>query len=159
MFILFVSGLAAQSSEINHLYNSCRGEKDVISLYIPGFLCRLGAALGDMDDAERELLYSIKSIRLLVSENKELNEHINFVKEINCKKHGSGYVSLIEVHDSGEDVLILGKERNGYVSELLIVIGGNDNVLIYIKGRMNKDLLDALYDVTGIEECLYMKEI
>lgn len=158
MFILFASGLAAQS-DIDYLFDSYRGEEDVISLYIPGFLCRLGATLGDLDDAERELLYSIKSVRLLVSENKELNEHVNFVKEINCTKYRSGWVSLLEVHDSGEDVIILGREKNGYVSDLLIVVGGDDNALICIKGRMNRDLLDALYKVTGIEECQYMKEI
>lgn len=106
MFVLSISGLAAQSSEIDHLYNSCRGEEDVISLYIPGFLCRMGAALGGLDD-----------------------------------------------------VLILGREKEGFVSDLLIVVGGDENALISIKGRMNKDLLDALYEVTGIEECLYAKEI
>jgi hypothetical protein len=34
------AGLAAQS-EIDHLFNSYRGEEGVISLYIPGFLCRM----------------------------------------------------------------------------------------------------------------------
>jgi hypothetical protein len=158
VFILFVSGLAAQSN-IEYLFNSYRGEEDVISLYIPGFLCRLGAVLGDLDDAERELLYSIKSVRLLVSENRELNTRVNFVKEINCTKHRSGWVSMLEVHDSGEDVMILCRKKHGYVSDLLIVVGGEDNALICIKGRMNKDLLDALYKVTGIEECKHMKEI
>jgi len=158
VFILFVSGLAAQS-EIDHLFNSYRGEEDVISLYIPGFLCRLGATLGDLDDAERELLYSIKSVRLLVSENEELNKHVNFVKEFSCGKQRSDYVLLLKVHDSGDDVLILGREKEGFVSDLFIVVGGDDNAVICIKGRMNKNLLDALYEVTGIEECLYAKEI
>jgi hypothetical protein len=157
-FLLIVSGLAAQS-EIDHLFNSYRGEDDVISLYIPGFLCRMGATLGDLDDAERELLNSIKSVRLLVSENEELNQHVNFVKEISSRKHRSDYVSLLEVHDSGDDVLILGREKEGYISDLFIVIGGDDNAVICIKGRMDKNLLDALYEVTGIEECLYAKEM
>jgi len=159
LFVLMVSGIKAQSSEIDHLYNSCRGEEDVISLYIPGFLCRMGAALGDMDDAERELLYSIKSIRILVSENHELNKHVNFVKEITNGKHRSDYVLLLEVHDSEEDVLILGREKEGFVSDLLIVVGGDENAMISIKGRMDKDLMDSLYEVTGFEECLYVKEI
>lgn len=159
MFVLFVSGLAAQSYEINHLYNSCRGEDDVISLYIPGFLCRMGATLGDLEDAERELLYSIKSVRILVSENRELNRHINFAEEISCRKYNSDYVILLEVHDSGDDVLILGREKAGFISELIIVVGGDENAMICIKGRMNKDLLDALYEVTGIEECLYTRKI
>jgi hypothetical protein len=158
VFILLVSGLAAQS-EIDHLFNSYRGEEGVISLYIPGFICRMGATLGDLDDAERELLYSIKSVRLLVSDNEELNRHVNFAKEFNCRKHRSDYVLLLEVHDSGDDVLILGREKDGFVSDLFIVVGGDDNAVICIKGRMDKNLLDALYEVTGIEECLYAKEI
>jgi hypothetical protein len=158
-FILIASGLAAQSSEIDHLFNTYRGEDEVISLYIPGFLCRMGAALGDLDEPERELLYSIKSIRILVSENESLNRHINFAKEIRNRRHISDYNMLLEVHDSGDDVLIMGKERNGLVSDLLIVVGGNDNVVVCIKGRMDRDLLDALYEVTGVEECRYTKEM
>jgi hypothetical protein len=158
-FILIASGLSAQSPDIDHLFNSYRGEEDVISLYIPGFLCRMGAALGDLDNPERELLNSIKSIRLLVSENDELNRHVNFAKEINYRGQRSDYKCLLEVHDSGDDVIIMGKEKNGLFSELLIIVGGDDNVIICIKGRMDRDLLDALYEVTGVEECRYTKEI
>ena len=159
VFILFASGLVAQSPDIDHLFNTYRGEEEVISLYIPGFLCRMGATLGDLDEPERDLLYSIKSIRILVSDNEDLNRHVTFVKEISYDKHTSGYNTLLEVHDSGADVLIMGKEKNGHVSDLLIIVGGEDNAVICIKGRMDKDLLDALYEVTGIEECHYTKEI
>jgi Domain of unknown function (DUF4252) len=159
VFILFVSGFVAQSQSIDHLFNTYGGEKDVVSLYIPGFLCRIGAALGDLDEPERELLNSIRSVRILVSDNDELNRHVNFVREINYRGHRSDYSCLLEVHDSGNDVVIMGKERNGQVSELLIVVGGDDNAVICIKGRMDKDLLDALYEVTGVDECRYTKEI
>jgi hypothetical protein len=158
-FILIASGLAAQSSDINNLFNIYRGEEEVISLYIPGFLCRMGAVLGDLDEPERELLYSIKSIRILVSDNEVLNNHVNFVKMINYSTHSPDYNLLLEVHDSGNDVLIMGKEKRGIFSDLMIVVGGDDNAVICIKGRMNRDLLDALYEVTGIEECHYTKEI
>jgi len=154
-----MSGLYAQSSDINRLFVSYRGEEDVLSLYIPGFLCRLGAAIGDMDDAERELLYSISSIRILVSENPELNRRVNFVREIDFKKLNDDYVVLLTVHESDEDVVIFGRESNGYIRDLIIAVGGDENVLICIKGRMNTDLLGILHEVTGIEECRYMKEI
>jgi hypothetical protein len=158
-FVLIASGLSAQSADINHLFSSYSGEKDVVSLYIPGFLCRIGAAIGDLDAPERDLLNSIRSVRILVSDNEELNHHVNFAKEVNYRNHKSDYQLLLEVHDSDNDVLIMGKERNGLVSELLIVVGGHDNAVICIKGRMDKDLLDALYEVTGFEECRYAKEI
>ncbi len=159
LLILCISGLAAQSPDINRLFTSYRGETDVVSLYVPGFLCRLGAAMGDIDDMERELLYSIRSIRILVSENPELNRHVNFVEEINPGRLGDNYVLLLTVHESDEDVLILGRENNGYIRDLIIAVGGDENVLICIKGRMNTDLLDILYEVTGIQNCRYTKEI
>jgi len=159
VLILCVSGLGAQSSDINRLFASYRGEEDVLSLYIPGFLCRLGAAIGDMEDAERELLYSISSIRILVSENTQLNRHVNFVREINLEKLNGDYVILLTVHDSDEDVVILGRRNNGYIRDLIIAVGGNENVLVCIKGRMNADLLGILYEITGIEECRYTKDV
>jgi hypothetical protein len=159
LLILCISGLAAQPPAVNRLFASYHGETDVMSLYIPGFLCRLGAALGDMDDAERELLYSIRSIRILVSENPELNQHVNFVEEINSRRLGDDYVLLLTVHESDEDVLILGRENNGHIRDLIIAVGGDENVLVYIKGRMDTDLLGILYEVTGIEECHHTKDI
>jgi hypothetical protein len=158
-FVMFAAGLSAQPADINHLFSSYSGEEDVISLYIPGFLCRLGAVIGDLDAPERDLLNSIRSVRILVSENEELNHHVNFVKEVDYRNYRSDYKLMLEVHDSGDDVIIMGKERNGLVSELLILVGGDDNAVICIKGRMDKDLLDALYEVTGVEECRYAKEI
>ena len=159
ILILCVSGITAQTSGINRLFASYRGEEGVLSLYIPGFLCRLGAAIGDVEDAERELLYSISSIRILVSENPELNRQVNFVKEINPGKFDDDYVLLLTVHKEDEDVIILGRENNGYIRDLIIAVGGNENVLVCIRGRMNTDLLDILHEVTGIEECRYTKDI
>ncbi|KPK85920.1 MAG: hypothetical protein AMS27_06300 [Bacteroides sp. SM23_62_1] len=159
LLALTVTGLFAQKPDINRLFVSCRGEEDVISIYIPGFLCRLGASLGDLEDAERELLCSISSIRILVSENPELNRKINFAKEIHKGKPEDDYRILLTVHESDQDVVILGRENKGYIRDLIIAVGGDENVLVCIKGRVGSDLLDALYGVTGIEECKYMREI
>lgn len=159
VLVLCMSGLYAQSSDINRLFVSYHGEEDVLSLYIPGFLCRLGAAIGDTDDAERELLNSISSIRIMVCENPELNRHVNFVREINQEKLNDDYVMLLTVHESDGDVVILGRKNNGYIRDLVIAVGGGENVLICIKGRMNADLLGILYEATGLEECRYTKEI
>jgi hypothetical protein len=159
VLVLCMSGLYAQTSDINRLFASYRGEEDVLSLYIPGFLCRLGAAIGDVDNAERELLYSISSIRIMVSENPELNRHINFAREINLDKLNNHYVVLLTAYEQDESVIILGRENNGYIRDLVIAVGGEENVLICIKGRMDTDLLGILHEVTGIEECKYTKEI
>ncbi len=152
-------GLTAQHTKINHLFSTYRGEEEVIALYIPGFLCRLAATFGDLSGEERELLNSIKSIRILVSENPDLNSRVNFAKEINSGKLNKNYRILLSVHEADEDVLILGYNKKDYIQDLIIVVGGDENVLVYIKGRIGYDLIDSLYEVSGIEQCRYTKEI
>lgn len=157
--LLFIA-INAQPFETDRLYNDYRGADGVVSIYIPGFLCRFAAAVADLDAGEEELLRTIRSIKILaIDDNDRLNEQVNFVEEINFDRINDRYQTLLEVHDGDEDVLIFAKEKNQHIRELTIVVGGDDNALVCIKGRMNRDLLYALTEVTGIEEFRYTKEL
>ena len=102
---------------------------------------------------------SIKSIRVQVIENREINESINLARIYANRQPAVGYFPMLEVHDGTDDVLILGKEKDELLSELLILVGGKENVMVWIKGRMDRDLMKSLYEVTGIKECRYTQEI
>jgi len=153
------SGIFAQSGDINRLYYTYQGESDVISMYIPGFLCRLAANLGDLEEEEEILLRSIKSIKLLVVENDWINERVNFVDEINLNRRNSDYVEMLTVHEADQDVLILGRKKGEIIRDLVIIVGGEENVMVSIKGRLDADMLYALSGVTGIEQTKYTKEL
>ncbi len=158
--ILFVGiNLWSQAFHVHNLYETYRGEEDVISLYIPGFVCRFAANVADLEYEEEELLRSIKSVRVQVIENREINKEVNFARELSGKEPGHGYFAMLEVHDGNEDVLILARENEERVSDLIILVGGDENVLVWIKGRMDRDLMKSLYEVTGIEQCRYVREI
>jgi len=152
-------GLFAQSYDINRLYATYRGEDGVVAFTIPGFLCRFAAAVGDLDHEEEILLRSIRSVKILVVENPEINRRVNFVDEIRHVKPESGYHTLLRVSEEDEDVLILGKKKKGCLRDLVIIVGGEENVIVSLRGRMNTDLLYALSGVTGIEACEYTKEL
>ncbi len=149
----------AQSGDINRLYYTYQGDSEVISMYIPGFLCRLAANVGDLDPEEKVLLKSIRSIKLLVVENEAINQRVNFVDEINLDRANSDYVLMLTVHEADQDVLILGKKKGECIRDLVIIVGGEENVMVAIKGTMNADMLDALSGVTGIEQMKYTKEL
>ena len=151
--------LYAQIAEINHLYDTYRGEKDVISIYIPGFACRLAARIGEVDCEEQELLNSIRSIRLQVVENEEINQRVNYARACSRRKLSKEYIPLLEVHEEDQDVLILAKQKEDALKELIILVGGEENVMIWIKGRMDQDLMKNLFEVTGIEHCRLTKQI
>ncbi len=163
--LLLTLGLAAgislysQTFRLHSMYDYYRGEEDVLTLFIPGFACRLACCLPDLERAERELLNSIRSIRIQVIENREINRKVNFARDFADVGNTGGYITMLEVHDGSDDVLVLAREKNGAVTELIVLAGGEENVMVWVKGRMNRDLLKCLYEITGIEECRYTKRI
>ena len=150
--------LWSQALELHRLYDTYRGEEDVISLYIPGFICRLAGNIADLDYEEQKLLRSIKSVRVQVIENREINREVNFARAYADIRPAKGYFPLLEVHDGDEDVLIFARQKKETICELIILVGGNENVMVWVKGRMDHDLMKSLYEVTGIEQCRYTRE-
>ena len=156
---VFGAGLQAQSTEFDELYSAFRGEEGVINLYIPGFLCRMAGNIADLEEEEQELLRSIHSVKLLLIENEEINQQINLAKVLSMVEPENGVVPLLRICDGNDDVLILAKQQQDRISELYVVVGGDENVMIRVKGRMDKDLMKSLYEVTGIEQAKYAKNI
>ena len=144
--------LSAQSIKTNNLYQKYRGQKGVISLYIPGCVMKFAANVADLDCEEDALLRSVRSIRVLTIEDSDRYPDANFVKEAKIKSGKGGYEMLVEVHDGNEDVMIFAKEKKGKLKNLLVLVGGDDNVLVHIKGRLNADMLGSLTDITGLDD-------
>jgi hypothetical protein len=159
LLVIIANTSFAQGTETDRLYHAYRGADGVVSIFIPGFLCRFAAAIGDMDPEEEELLRTIKSIRILSIENSHLNNKVNFVEEIKPNRMDKKYKTLLEVHEKNEDVIIYAREKNESIRELTIIVGGDENTLVCIKGRLNRDLLHVLSEVTGITECSHTKKL
>lgn len=149
----------SQSVRILNLYEKYRGEEGVVSVYLPGFVMKLGAAIADIEGPERKLVRSIRSLRVLTIENASLNEGVNFCDELRLDNYNHHYQPLLEVHDGTEDVLILGKEKRGKLKHLLIVVGGKENVLVHIRGRMNADMLASIAEIADIEGLQYTRQL
>jgi len=155
IIILAVLGISlsvfAQPRGINRLYNTYSGEEGVVSMTLPGFVLRFAANVGDLEGPERELLHSIRSMKLLTIEDNELYRNVNFAREVRFTP-GDGYELLLEVHDEDDDVLIIARRDNDVYKDLIIVVGGEDNVIVQLKGKANADIFAAIGGVAGINE-------
>jgi hypothetical protein len=152
-FILAVGiSLMAQPIQFDRLYYQYKGEEGVVALRIPGFVMKLAGAIGDLDQEERALLRSLRSVTVLTIDDPQLYPGVNFTEEIHLSFTDEPYRLLMEVHDEDEDVIIAAREKNGKVRDLIVVIGGDDNVLVHVRGRMDCDLLENLADVAGVDE-------
>jgi len=152
LILIFGLTLFAQPASFDRLYYQYKGEEGVVALRIPGFVMRLAASIGDLDREERALLRSLKSVTVLTIEDSQLYPGVNFTREINRSKLDNNYELLLEAHDNGEDVYIAAREKNGKLRDLIVVVGGDENVLVHVRGRMDSDLLENLAEVAGVDE-------
>jgi hypothetical protein len=157
LILSFGLTLSAQPAGFERLYYQYRGEEGVVALRIPGFVMRLAGAIGDLDREERQLLRSLRSVTVLTIDEAGLYPGLNFTEEINLSS--DRYQLLMEVHEEGEDVLIAAREKNGKVRDLIVVVGGDDNVLVHVRGRMESDLLENLAEVAGVDELHFTAQL
>jgi hypothetical protein len=99
------------------------------------------------------MLSSLKGIRVLTVEDPELNKTLDFYAEL--EKDGffknNGYEVLMEVTEPNEVVRFLAKDAgNGKISDLLLVVGGDDNTLISISGVINPEDISKITGAMNI---------
>ena len=151
--------LSAQTIRTYNLYNKYRGEKGVISIYVPGCVARLAAGIGDLKPEEAQLLRCIRSVRVLTIDDNERFPGVNFVKEARIHPGDAGFESLVEVHEDGEDVMIMGKIKGDKLKDLLVIVGGEDNVLVHIRGRLNADMIGSLSNIAGLQDMDFTSQL
>lgn len=159
--ILIAVGISlyAQPAGFDRLYYNYKGEEGVVALRIPGFVMKLAGSIADLDREEKQLLRSLRSVTVLTIEETHLYPDVNFTEEVNLSHMKRGYKMLLEVHDGDEDVVIAAREKNGKITDLIVVVGGDENVLVHVRGRMNSNLLENLAEVAGVEELHFTAKI
>ena len=151
--------LFAQPAGIDRLYYNYKGEEGVVALKIPGFVMKLAGSIADLDREEKQLLRSLRSVTVLTIEETDLYPGVNFTEEVNLSHMKGGYHMLLEVHDSNEDVIIAAREKRGKITDLIVVVGGDENVLVHVRGRMNNNLLENLAEVAGVDELNFTAQL
>jgi hypothetical protein len=159
LILAFSLSLFAQPAGFNNLYYDYKGEEGVVALKIPGFVMKLAGSIADLDGPEKDLLRSLRSVTVLTIEKNHLYPGVNFTEEVNLSDMGSGYHIMLEVHDGDEDVIIAAREKKGKIRDLVVVVGGDDNVLVHVRGRMDSNLLENLSEVAGVDELHFTADI
>ena len=151
--------ISAQPAGMERLYYTYKGEEGVVAFRVPGFLMKFAGMCAGLDHSERQLLRSLRSVRILTIEDQDLYSGVNFAEEVDAARMRDGYQLLMEVHEPDEDVIISARERNGKITDLIVIVGGSENTLVHVKGRMNCDLLESLSEVAGLKELRYTAEL
>lgn len=133
----------SQNKAIDDLFNKYSGKEGITTVDINGGLLQLAAVL-DSDKHSNDLVKSMNHVRILAVDDKNSNQGINFYKEVISGIPVQEYKEMMTVKEKDQDVKFLVKEAGGKITELLMIVGGSDNALIFITGNIDpKDLSDV----------------
>ena len=135
-------GIAQDNSPIDKLFNKYANKDGFSTVNISGKLLGLASKMDESKSSQAAMLEKISGIRILSVENKELNKGLNFYKELEADGFFKNniYESLMEVTEKNQVVRFFGRSgEKGKLSELLLVVGGDNNTLISIRGVISPE--------------------
>ncbi len=142
MAMLVPMALVAQKSPVDKLFEKYTNQKGFTTVNISGKLLGFAGKLDTTNPEMDKMLSSLSGIRILSVDDKALNKQLDFYKELESSGffHNNGYESLMDVTEDNQVVRFFGKDAGGgKFSELLLVVGGEDNTLISIRGLIDPE--------------------
>jgi hypothetical protein len=149
-FFLLPLMLTAQKTPIDKLFKKYYGKEGFTTVLVTEDMFEV---ISDMEKEKGDFegtLGKVKRVRVIAQEDSTGVEGINFMEELN-KVEFDDYKELVVVKEADQEVLILAKEADGRLQELLVLVGGEDNVLISIEGNFTMEDLEALSHLEGLE--------
>lgn len=147
VLFLFLFTSCEHDTGVSEAFTKYRFKDGVTTITVPGWLIHSAAMWGDLEREERDLLRSIDKVKVLTIEDEELNARSNLHKEFyETVRERGDWEELLVVRDGNEQVTIFGKADEDSIKEMLILVGGDDNAIIYLKGRLNPELIANFMD-------------
>jgi hypothetical protein len=158
---LFLFGVAvnAQNRAVDQLFEKYGGKDGFTTVVISGKMFELVARLDTEDDEEMDVISKLKSVRILAMDECEKPEGINFYDEVRNDLNEDDYEELMVVKKKDQDVKFLVKEADGIITELLVVVGGEDNALISIVGEIDLKHVHELSKSIHSEHMDHLKDL
>ncbi len=156
LFVMFLPLCGfAQKSPIDKLFDKYANKEGFTTVNISGALLNFAGAMApDSNSTEKEILSDLNGIRILTVEDDELNKSLNFYQELESDGffRNNDYEALMEVTEKDEVVRFYGKStKEGKLSEMLLIVGGDDNTLISIQGLIDPNNIGKVTGALDID--------
>lgn len=154
MVLLVPLALAAQKSPVDKLFEKYANQKGFTTVNISGKLLSFAGKVDTGNPETTKMLSNLTGIRILSVEDDALNQQLDFYKELESSGffRNNDYESLMDVTEENEVVRFYAKDAGGgKISELLLVVGGDDNALISIRGLIDPENIGKITGALDIE--------
>ncbi len=152
--IVLPLAVLAQKTPVDKLFEKYANQKGFTTVNISGKLLGFASQLETGDKATTDMLSGLKGIRVLTVEDDELNKKLDFYSELEQSGFfkNNNFEVLMEVTESDEVVRFLAKDAgNGKISDLLLVVGGDENTLISISGIIDPQSIGKITKAMNID--------
>lgn len=146
--------LAAQKSPVDKLFEKYANQKGFTTVNISGKLLGMAGKMDTGNPETSKMLSGLSGIRILSVDDEVLNKQLDFYKELESTGFfkNSGFESLMDVTEENQVVRFFSKDAGGgKISELLLVVGGKDNILISIRGLIDPENIGKITGALNIE--------
>ena len=145
LVVAFPALMVAQNSAVDKLFAKYQGKKGITTVNISPELFQMVNAMGIEEIEKQDFpLDKVASVKILTIEDDEGYENVNFYEEIKKDLDVNDFAEVMTVNDGDEVVRMWMKVDQKSVSEFLLIVGGGDNVLIYITGSFDMNDLEGL---------------
>ncbi|KPL13907.1 MAG: hypothetical protein AMS26_12705, partial [Bacteroides sp. SM23_62] len=125
--------ITAQQTPIDKLFKKYYGKEGFTTVLVTQdafeVISHMEKEKGDLEGT----LEKVQRVRVIAQEDEADVEGINFMDELKGVEFAD-YKELVVVKEADQEVLILAKEEDGKIRELLVIVGGEDNVLVSVEG-------------------------
>ena len=143
--------LAAQNKPVDKLFEKYYGKEGFTTVLVTQDMFKV---IANMEESKGEIeasLGKVERVRVIAQEDDAGLEGVNFMEELKGAEFDD-YKELVVVKEASQEVLVLAKEEDGKILELLVLVGGEENVLVSVEGRFTMGDLEALGDLEGLDK-------
>lgn len=148
LMILFTN-MRAQDP-VNEVFNEYAGKEGFTTVNITGDLFKMMLEMNKEEHPAKHLATQIDEVKILAQEKKS-QPNLDFHQLIYNRLNKKDFKELMTVRDSKDNVDILAKEKDGIITEFLLIASGDENVLISIKGHI------ILHELADLSESVDLK--
>ena len=162
---LTVSGtLFAQNKQVDQFFSKYEGKPGYTSVMVSEKLFELVASAAPESEAEiKDMVGDLQGIRVLVYEQEDAaTRSAELYKEASSAISFDSYEELLTVFDEGEKVRLMVKQdpaNKEIINELLILVSGDEFVLVDIFGKIDLNKISKLADNLDIEGLDELKQL
>jgi hypothetical protein len=156
IWITLLSAFALSSfgqKAVDSIFNDYSGRKGYVTVNVSGGLLKFAAMLDREDEDLNTLAACITRIRILALEDDNGTDP-GFYNRVMDQLDRSVYEEMMDITSSGTRAKVLVKADGDTFSEFLMVVGGDDNALIQIKGKMTTEDIQKLSADMGSDKSI-----